>query len=302
MTALRLRNGLVGCCSAVVVAVLAACSTTHYKAPVEDRSSTARSSVRGVGTAPSGTETPAGGEAGPGGEVKPGTYVVKPGDTLIRIGLDTGQSWRDLARWNNIDNPNVIEVGTVLQVVPPPGEVQPVIARPVVPSRLEARPIDSKPVASAATTPPVAGASGTSVAAASAASASTAVPREGDDNIQWVWPAAGPIGAMFDEAKNKGVDILGKSGDPVVAAADGRVVYVGSGVRGYGNLLIIKHNASYITAYAHNKAILVKEDQVVRKGQKVAEMGSTDSDKVELHFEIRNLGKPVDPLKILPAH
>jgi lipoprotein NlpD len=107
--------------------------------------------------------------------------------------------------------------------------------------------------------------------------------------------------AGYDEAKNKGIDIAGKAGDPVLASADGRVVYAGSGLRGYGNLIILKHNNTYLSAYAHNQALLVKEDQTVRKGQKIAEMGNSDADQVKLHFEIRRQGKPVDPAKYLPA-
>jgi lipoprotein NlpD len=106
--------------------------------------------------------------------------------------------------------------------------------------------------------------------------------------------------AGFDEARNKGLDIGGKAGDPVLASADGRVVYAGAGLRGYGNLIILKHNNTYLTAYAHNQALLVKEDQTVRKGQKIAEMGNSDADRVKLHFEIRRQGKPVDPTKYLP--
>lgn len=104
----------------------------------------------------------------------------------------------------------------------------------------------------------------------------------------------------FDDVKSKGLAISGKVGDPVVAAADGRVVYAGSGLRGYGNLVIVKHNSTYLTAYAHNQTLLVKEDQTVRRGQKIAEMGSTDAERVQLHFEIRKQGKPVDPAKLLP--
>jgi lipoprotein NlpD len=115
-----------------------------------------------------------------------------------------------------------------------------------------------------------------------------------------VWPAGGQVVTSFDDTRSKGVAITGKAGDPVVAAADGRVVYAGSGLRGYGNLVILKHNNTYLTAYAHNQALLVKEDQSVRRGQKIAEMGSTDAERVQLHFEIRKLGKPVDPAKLLP--
>ncbi len=115
-----------------------------------------------------------------------------------------------------------------------------------------------------------------------------------------MWPAGGAVTTAFDDAKSKGLAISGKAGDPVLAAADGRVVYAGSGLRGYGNLVIVKHNSTYLTAYAHNQALLVKEDQAVRRGQRIAEMGSTDADRVQLHFEIRKQGKPVDPAKLLP--
>jgi lipoprotein NlpD len=116
----------------------------------------------------------------------------------------------------------------------------------------------------------------------------------------WIWPSSGAVLAGFDEVKNKGIDIAGAAGDPVLASADGRVVYAGAGLRGYGNLVILKHNNTYLTAYAHNQVLLVKEDQTVRKGQKIAEMGNSDADRVKLHFEVRRLGKPVDPSKYLP--
>ena len=117
----------------------------------------------------------------------------------------------------------------------------------------------------------------------------------------WAWPASGAVVAGFDESRQKGLAIAGKAGDPVLAAADGRVVYAGSGLRGYGNLVIVKHNNTYLTAYAHNQALLVKEDQVVRRGQKIAEMGASDAERVQLHFEIRRQGKPIDPARLLPA-
>jgi lipoprotein NlpD len=119
--------------------------------------------------------------------------------------------------------------------------------------------------------------------------------------VSWAWPAAGSVVGNFDEAKSKGLTISGKAGDPVLAAADGRVVYAGSGLRGYGNLVIVKHNNTYLTAYAHNQALLVKEDQVVRRGQKIAEMGSSDAERVQLHFEIRRQGRPIDPARLLPS-
>ena len=142
-----------------------------------------------------------------------------------------------------------------------------------------------------------------------AASASTATPpaaiaapSAAEDAISFQWPARGNLISGFDESKNKGLDIGGKVGDPVLAAAEGRVVYAGAGLRGYGNLIILKHNNTYLTAYAHNQTLLVKEDQVIKRGQKIAEMGNSDADQVKLHFEIRRQGKPVDPAKYLSAN
>jgi lipoprotein NlpD len=243
--------------------------------------------------------------------VPAGHYMVKAGDTLVRIGLDTGQNWRDIARWNNIENPNVLEVGQVLRVTPPAAEAGAATARPVAPApRIESRPLEARPAPPAASAPSGPSTPSGSPPAASGAPASAAPgapatppanPRESDSDIAWSWPAAGPVTTPFDEARSKGLSIAGKAGDPVLAAADGRVVYAGSGLRGYGNLVIVKHNATYLTAYAHNQTLLVKEDQAVRRGQKIAEMGSSDSDRVQLHFEVRRQGKPVDPAKVLPA-
>lgn len=126
-------------------------------------------------------------------------------------------------------------------------------------------------------------------------------PAPGGDDIPWIWPSSGKLIGTFSEGGSKGVDIAGKAGDPVIAAADGRVVYSGTGLRGYGKLVILKHNNTYLSAYAHNQTILVKEGQTVSKGQKIAEMGNSDADQVKLHFEVRRQGKPVDPMKYLPA-
>lgn len=120
-----------------------------------------------------------------------------------------------------------------------------------------------------------------------------------DDNVSWTWPTDGKVSAGFDDGK-KGIDIAGKSGQQILAASSGKVMYAGSGIRGYGNLVIVKHTNNLLSAYAHNKVILVKEGQIVTKGQKIAEMGNSDSDSVKLHFEIRQQGKPVDPSKFLP--
>jgi lipoprotein NlpD len=122
----------------------------------------------------------------------------------------------------------------------------------------------------------------------------------GPDDVAWQWPSSGKVILPFTEMGNKGIDIGGKPGDPVLAAADGKVVYVGTGIRGFGQLLIVKHNATFLSAYAHNRKMLVSEGQQVTRGQKIAEMGNTDSDIVKLHFEIRKQGKPIDPLVYLP--
>ncbi|MFZ2650599.1 MAG: peptidoglycan DD-metalloendopeptidase family protein [Burkholderiaceae bacterium] len=285
----------------VLALLVSACATQRTLAPVEDR----QVSDRQVLPSPTVTtliQPPVAPPAEPvrpviGGENsgKPGFYTIKPGDTMIRIGLETGQNWKDLVRWNNLDNPNVIEVGQVLRVVAP-GADPGVTTRPISPPKVETRSLDGKPVAVAA-----ASASASSSASAAAPAAATPVtPRDVEDDISWQWPAAGSLLASFEEGKAKGLTIAGKVGDPVLAAAEGRVIYAGSGLRGYGNLVILKHNNTYMTAYAHNQLLLVKEDQIVRRGQKIAQMGSTDADRVQLQFEIRRLGKPIDPARLLP--
>ena len=216
---------------------------------------------------------------------KPGYYTVKPGDTLIRIGLDHGQNWRDIIRWNNIENPNVIEVGQVLKITPPAADPnqEVAIAKPVQLGTVS-NTTEEKKNTPAVEQPSV-----------------NSVRNEGsDDSFQLIWPAQGPVSSSFDDSKNKGIDISGKAGDPVLAAADGKVVYSGAGLRGYGNLIIVKHSNTYLTAYAHNQTLLAREDQSVKKGQKIAEMGNSDSEQVKLHFELRRMGKPVDPVKYLP--
>jgi lipoprotein NlpD len=276
----------------LAVSMLGACSSRSLNhAPVEDR--TTRTANPPLMPAPATTgattvdlppvKVPQGFEnAG-----KPGYYTVKPGDTLLRISLENGQSMQDVARWSHVENPNRIEVGQVLRVVPP-------VAGDVV-----VKPISKPGIVASATSP----AASSAVAPASAASAVVGVSKQpaAETDINWIWPASGVVLAGFDDVKNKGLDIGGSAGEPVIAAADGRVVYVGAGLRGYGNLIILKHDNVFLTAYAHNQTLLVKEDQSVVKGQKIAEMGSSDTDRVKLHFEVRRQGKPVDPVKYLPA-
>lgn len=292
--------------------VLSGCAS-KYPAPVDDRSQS--------------TSTAAAKD----------TYVVKPGDTLYSIARAHGLDHRELIALNNIENANQIAVGRVLKVKPKSADASSEASvTPVTSGEVVSRPIgdeqmvEQKPLdGGAANTEtlkrePKAGkekysdealaqaqsagqiAPATAAAAASAAPGETspdakpAEPAAGGDDVGWIWPANGKTIGTFSEGGNKGVDIAGKAGDAVIAAGDGKVVYSGTGLRGYGKLVIIKHNNTYLSAYAHNQNILVKEGQSVTKGQKIAEMGNTDADQVKLHFEVRRSGKPVDPLKYLP--
>jgi lipoprotein NlpD len=242
---------------------------------------------------------------------------VKKGDTLYSIALDNGQDYKDVAAWNNLENPNLIKVGQQLRVTPPDSGAPVAVSKPVTSSG----PVEIKPAPAGANTEtlkrePKGGKQPYSDEAlakarqgdvaekpveakpAEAKPAETA-PLAGDD-VEWMWPAGGKLIAPFAEGGSKGVDIAGKAGDPVLAAAGGVVSYAGTGLRGYGNLVVLRHNATYLSVYAHNSKILVKEKQSVAKGQKIAEMGSTDAESPRLHFEIRRQGKPADPQKFLP--
>ena len=279
---------------AFAVTLMAGCTSTPNRAPVEDRNAGATAPPVAVSPVPAPVEAT---KPLPGAENsgKAGYYTVKPGDTLIRIGLENGQNWKDLVKWNTLDNPNIIEVGQVLRVLAPGVDANAAASKPITTAKVETKPLDAK-----ALVPAASAAASTTVVPATVITTAPPAAREGDDDVNWAWPAAGAVIVPFDDGKVKGLVIGGKGGDPVLAAADGRVVYSGSGLRGYGNLIILKHNNTYLTAYAHNQALLVKEDQSVRRGQKIAEMGSTDADGVKLHFEIRKQGKPIDPARLLP--
>ncbi|VVD85035.1 peptidase [Pandoraea pneumonica] len=266
--------------SVLLLSMLAACASRQVGAPVVDRTvggTTTDSSVTG---APVIDNTP----------VPPGFYRVKPGDRLYRIALENGQNYRDIARWNNIQNPDQIEVGQVLRVKPPVGDTGTPLPAPIASNG--GTPMTTSP--NPASVPPA-------VVPPPSSSAATAAPSAvSSGDLALSWPAKGSVVGRFDDSKNKGLNIAGNAGDPVFAAGAGKVVYSGAGLRGYGNLVIIKHDSTFLTAYAHNRTLLVKEGDSVMRGQKIAEMGNSDADRVMLHFEVRRDGKPVDPMKYLP--
>lgn len=212
--------------------------------------------------------------------VGPGFYRVERGDTLYKIARSNRTSVQSLTRWNNLSNPDSLEVGQVLRVAPPAGTA----------------------TASTGAARSSAGTSGSTSASASSAPRGTAAdtPSSPASSISLIWPATGNVVRGFDGNNSKGIDIANAAGTPIFAAAGGTVVYASNGLRGYGNLLIIKHNADYLTAYAHNRTLLVKEGETVQQGQKIAEMGDSDNDRVMLHFELRYAGRSIDPARSLP--
>jgi lipoprotein NlpD len=303
---------------AILPGLLVACSTTRPSAPVIDRTTGVRS-----GEAP-GASSNASPQSARRADNR-GYYAVRKGDTLVQIALEFGQSYRDLVAWNNLSNPNDIKVDQELRVIPPEGGPQ--TGSVTTASGVEVRPLNAPAAAANTHAPNKTGPRGDkrtysesamaesqkSDGGARAESPKVAETKGGDkvsdtpgatgsdeDSIAWIWPADGKVISGFSDGK-KGIDIAGKIGQPVVAAGAGKVLYAGSGIRGYGNLVILKHTNNLLSAYAHNKTIFVKEDQTVNKGQKIAEMGNSDTDAVKLHFEIRQQGKPVDPSKFLPS-
>lgn len=263
----------------------------------------------------------------------PGEYLVKRGDTLYRIARENGLDHGELAALNNIENPSALREGQILRLRPAAavasanGQAASVASPIGIDSGVESRPLDAAPKGGTPAAPAKgtiseprggkepysdeaharlnnlpAAAPATAAAAAPAATpaaAPTAAPAEAEAG-QWAWPSAATVKSAYNGSSNKGIDFGGKAGDPVQAAGDGKVLYVGDALAGYGRLVIVKHSADILSVYAHNRRILVKEGQAVKRGQKIAEMGDTGTDSVKLHFEIRKQGKPVDPLPFLP--
>jgi lipoprotein NlpD len=288
-----------------MLALLTGCAS-RTPAPVDDRRPSA---------------APAKPPAAQASSARADVYVVKRGDTLYSIALEHGADFRELARWNRLEDPSKIRIGQELRVTAPEDRTvaQAGVAR--APREIEARPLDS--AAGASPAPPPSQESGMktapkalrlayseqNLAALSRAEARPEAKPEAAkpapverpaDSIEFIWPAKGQVLAGFSEPRNKGVDIEGKLGDPVVAAAAGRVIYVGSGIPGLGKFIVVRHENGFNTVYAHNRENLVKMDQNIARGQKIAEIGNTDADTPKLHFQIRKFGTPLDPTKYLP--
>lgn len=247
-------------------------------------------------------------------DARPEFHAVRKGDTLYSIALDYGLDYRELAQWNGITEVSVIGIGQQLRLSPPAGTAAATAPLKAAPG-VQERPLDETPAAVGdggvktqprAVRAPYSDQTYAQMAGLKPEPSARTEPRpppgqEGEDYVAWGWPASGKvIGAFSDSANLKGISIAGKLGQPVLASAPGRVIFSGTGIRGFGKLIVIKHNNTFLSVYAHNSELLVKEGQNVAKGQKIAEMGSTDADQVRLHFEIRRLGKPVDPIKLLP--
>ncbi len=288
---------------------LAGCTSTGM-APVDERSPTHR-------TAKPESARPATSQIAPSTN---GLHTVQRGDTLYAIAFANGLDYREIAIWNQLESADRILVGQVLRLTPPAGavEIKPLDDEPAP----NARPLTDPPVlrepqaqlltysaanwaqvsgARPATPPAPTAASPTPVAPVPAAAPSPAPATSAATSLDtWLWPVDGTLIGRFGAAGGKGIDIAGARNTPVRAVAGGKVVYSGSGLRGYGRLLIVKHAGEFLSAYAHNETILVKEGDMVTAGQKIALMGDSDADRVKLHFEIRRDGKPLDPLTYLP--
>lgn len=312
--------------AALLLASLAGC-TAPGPAPVRDaqmRQPTQSAAAARAAAKPESPERPVTPQVAPSTN---GMHTVSRGETLYAIAFANSLDYRDLAVWNRLESPDRILVGQSLRLTAPPGGVE---TRPLdETSQPTAKPLAEVPLlrtpqgvlltyseanwaqvsgvpqaaaptvlsASPATTPPTPAAAKSEVTPAPPA---PAVPQAPASVGSWLWPVEGTLIGRFGAAGGKGIDIVGPRSSPVKAVAPGKVVYSGSGLRGYGQLVIVKHAGEFLSAYAHNEAILVKEGEIVNAGQKIALMGDSGAERVKLHFEIRRYGKPLDPLDYLP--
>lgn len=302
----------------VLAAVLAAGCAATRRAPVIERAPQAT-------PAPPVTPAPTATPVAPLPDARPAFHTVRKGDTLFSIALDYGLDYRELAEWNSID-PSKIQVDQQLRLAPPTGAVATAPLR-TAPGVVEGRPLGTVVPPPSPQAPRVAAGDmksepkGVRVPYSDQAYAQlvSLKPEAGpaarpearpeqkpdavrsEDDLDWMWPASGRVISAFNNSANlKGIAIAGRLGQPVLASAAGKVIFSGTGIRGFGQLIVIKHNNTFLSVYGHNSQLLVKEGQNVAKGQKIAEMGNTDTDQVKLHFEIRRFGKPVDPARLLP--
>jgi lipoprotein NlpD len=303
------------CAGLLVLTALVAGCASRVPAPVDDR----RPAPSAQGRPPVAQAVPSAGAPA----ARPGYYVVKRGDTLYSIALEHGADFRELAQWNKLEDPSKIRVGQELRVAAPEDR-----AGVQVGSVRTAGEVEARPLGAAGSAPPPASEGGTktspkalrlpyseqNLALLSRAEARpeakpearpepqkpAAVVDRAADGIEFIWPAKGKVVAGFAEPRNKGLDIAGNLGDPVYAAAAGRVIYVGSGIPGLGKFIVVRHDNGFNTVYAHNRENLVKMDQNLTRGQKIAEIGNSDAESPKLHFEIRKFGTPLDPMKYLP--
>ena len=281
-------------------AILAGCASSGQRAPVAEHSESGKKKAVAVETAHKKISREK--------DWRPQVHIVQKGDTLFSIAFNYGFDYHELAELNGIQDPGVIQIGQQIRLFPGSAAIRPaatVDSKPIEPPVREQPRLAKYAYSEAAVAqiekvqeqvkPEVA------VVAKPEAKPDRDTDNSEDEALEWSMPAKGKLIGEFSESANrKGIDIAGKLGQPVTASAPGKVVYSGSGLRGYGKLVIIKHNKTYLSAYAHNDQVLVKEGQTVTRGQKIAEMGNTDADQVKLHFEVRRFGKPVDPAKYLP--
>jgi lipoprotein NlpD len=220
----------------------------------------------------------------------PAVHHVRRGETLYRIALHYDIEVDDLARWNRIVPPYRITAGQTLRLAAPATE----------PEAGATAAADAESTRNGATKTRTARKGGVSATKKPVSPGKPVVPAAAVRTVTWAWPTEGAVMERFSNSGTRGIDVAGRKGQGIKAAGDGQVVYQGGGLRGYGQLIILKHNAEFLSAYAHCDRIHVKEGEVIKRGQRIADMGSSGTDRVKLHFEIRYRGTPVDPLRYLP--
>ena len=288
----------------LMAALIAGCASRGYRAPVVERGDAARRSAAEAARTGGQREK----------DWRPEVYVVQKGDTLYSIAFNYGFDYHELAELNHIEDPTLISIGQEIHLFPGRSSPASMVEVKPVETLLKEQPKVVKYAYSEAAMAQIEKVQELKLSpimvtkveskpdTKSDARAAADEGGEADESgLRWTIPAQGKLIGEFSETTNrKGIDIAGTLGQPVYASEAGKVVYSGSGLRGYGKLIIIKHNKTYLSAYAHNDKILVKEGQSVTRGQKIAAMGKTDTDQVKLHFEVRRFGRPVDPAKYLP--